>query len=213
MNWTLAAFAIGAYLLGSIPTGLIAGKLLRGVDIREYGSGKTGTTNTLRTLGRGPALAVLIADLLKGALPVLLARLATDDAWVHAAAGLAAIIGHDWPVFAGFRGGRGVATTFGALLALMPLLALPLIALGGVIVYRSRIVSLMSILGAATGGVAVILLAVAERVPVAYAAFGVVAALLILALHRDNIARLRAGVEPRIGQGGERRQEHVGVRS
>ncbi len=188
-----AAFVIGGYLLGAIPTGLVVGRVLKGVDIREYGSGKTGTTNTLRTLGLGPAIVVLLVDMLKGVLPVLVAKLVTGDPRVEVAGALAAIIGHDWPAYAGFRGGRGVATSFGATVAMMPPLGL-----------------VLSILGAAITAVIVVLLAATGRVPVAYAVFGVAAATLIVALHRSNIARLLAGTEPKLGQGGERRRPALG---
>lgn len=205
MIMSTVAFALGGYLLGSIPFGLILGRLLKGVDIREYGSGKTGMTNSLRTLGLGPALAVLLADILKGALLVIIARLVTGDARIHVVAALAAIAGHDWPVYAGFRGGRGVSTTTGATLALMPPVGLLLPIVGGLLLWRFRYVSLMSVAGAAFGMVLVIALAYDERVPGAYAVFAVVAGSLIIILHRDNISRLLAGTEPKLGQGGSRR--------
>ncbi len=205
-----AAFVIGGYLLGAIPTGLVVGRALKGVDIREYGSGKTGTTNTLRTLGLGPAIVVLLVDMLKGVLPVLVAKLVTGDSRVEVAGALAAIIGHDWPAYAGFRGGRGVATSFGATVAMMPPLGLVLPLIGAAILYPFRYVSLMSILGSAITAVIVVLLAATGRVPVAYAVFGVAAATLIVALHRSNIARLLAGTEPKLGQGGERRRPALG---
>lgn len=205
MNLSFVVLALGGYLLGSIPFGLLVSRLLRGVDVREYGSGKIGTTNILRTLGPGPALAVLTLDILKGVIPVLVARMVSDDARLQVVAALAAIAGHDWPVYAGFRGGRGVATTFGATVAMMPPLGLilPLIAAG--ILYPFRIVSLMSIMAAVIGAGIVIVLAVVNRVPDSYAVFAVIVALLIAALHRDNIARLVARTEPRLGQGGQRR--------
>jgi glycerol-3-phosphate acyltransferase PlsY len=205
MNWWFVAFAVGGYLLGSIPFGLVIGRLLKGVDIREYGSGKTGMTNTLRTLGKGPAAAVFVLDLLKGALPVLLAKLLTEDARVEVVGALAAIIGHDWPVYAGFRGGRGVASSFGALLAMMPLLGILVPFIGGVVLFPFRYVSLMSIVGTVITAGLVFALAATHRVPEAYAIFAAVAAPLIVVLHRENIQRLLAGTEPKIGQGGNRR--------
>src|SRR5688500_4838381 len=99
--------AVCGYLLGSIPVGLIAGKLMRGVDVREYGSGKTGFTNTLRVLGLRKSLFVFAGDFGKGLLAALLPLLYTDDPWARAAGGVTVVIGHVWPVFAGFRGGRG----------------------------------------------------------------------------------------------------------
>jgi glycerol-3-phosphate acyltransferase PlsY len=200
-------FAVGGYLLGSIPTGLLLGRLIKGVDIRQYGSGKIGTTNTLRTLGLGPAVAVLVGDVLKGALPVLAARLLTGDAGVQVAAALGAIAGHDWPLYAGFRGGRGVATTFGALVAMLPLLAAALLLLGGVLLLAFRYASLMSVAGTVIAVVVIVGLALAGRVPRAYIVFALTAGPLIVALHRENIARLLAGTEPKLGQGGARRAD------
>jgi acyl phosphate:glycerol-3-phosphate acyltransferase len=213
MIWTAVLFAVGGYLLGSIPVGLVVGKLLKGVDIREYGSGKTGTTNTLRTLGRGPAVLVLVLDFLKGALPVLIAKLVTDDAMVQVAGALGAIAGHDWPLYARFRGGRGVATSFGATVAMMPPLGLVLPLIAAAILWPWRIVSLMSVLATVIAAVIVGALAATERVPDEYTLFGVVAAALIVILHRENIGRLLAGTEPKLGQGGTRRGGRMSVTS
>jgi len=194
------AFAIGGYLLGSVPTALVVGRLLKGVDIREYGSGNLGTTNTLRTLGAGPAVIVFVCDMLKGILPVLLARLVSDDARLPVVAALGAILGHDFPVYAGFRGGRGVATSFGATAAMMPMLAPLMPFIGGIILIPWRYVSLMSVLGSVVTAVIVVALAATDRVPDAYGWYAVIAAGLIVVLHRDNIIRLRAGTEPKIGE-------------
>jgi glycerol-3-phosphate acyltransferase PlsY len=204
IGW-LIAFAVGGYLLGSIPVGLVVGRVVGGVDIREYGSGKTGMTNTLRTFGVGAAVAVFVLDVLKGALPVLIAKLVSDEAWLQVFGALGAIVGHDWPLYANFRGGRGVATSFGATLAMMPLLGIFLPLIGGLILFPFRYVSLTSILGAVITAVIVIALAATDRVPNAYAVFAVVAATLIVVLHRDNIGRLLAGTEPKLGQGGGKR--------
>ncbi len=205
MVGTSLAFALGGYLLGSLPTGLLVGRILKGVDIRDYGSGKTGVTNTLRTLGWGPAAVVLVCDILKGVLPVLLARQLTGSAWVPVAAGLGAIAGHDWPLYAGFRGGRGVATSFGATAALMPALTPVMLLIGALILLPWRYVSLMSVLGTTITAGIVLALVVIGWAPGPYAAFALVAGPLIVVLHRDNIRRLLVGTEPKIGQGGGRR--------
>lgn len=196
------AFAVGSYLLGSISASLVLGKVLKGIDIRDFGSGNAGSTNTLRTLGAKAAIAVFILDMLKGVIPVLLAKVVSDDPWLEVVAALAAIIGHDFPIFFGFRGGRGVATSMGATIAMMPLLGpfLPFIA--GVILIPTRYVSLMSILGTVVTAMIVIALAATNRVPDAYAIYAIVAALLIVWLHRGNIERLRSGTEPKLGKGG-----------
>lgn len=199
------AFAAGSYLLGSISFSLLLGRLMRGIDIREYGSGSSGSTNTLRTLGAKAAVAVFILDMLKGVIPVLLAKYVSDDARLEVIAALAAILGHDYPIFFGFRGGRGVATSIGATIAMMPLLGpfIPFIA--GVILIPTRYVSLMSLLGTVVTAMIIIALAATNRVPDAYAIFAVIAATLIVWQHRGNIDRLRAGTEPKLGKGGAQR--------
>jgi len=196
------AFAVAGYLFGSINFSVLLGKLLRGIDIRDYGSGNAGTTNVLRTMGVKAGIAVLLLDVLKGALPVLIAKLVSDDARLQVVGGLAAVIGHDFPVYYGFRGGKGVATSIGATIAMMPLIGpfLPFIA--GVILIPTRYVSLMSVLGTVVTAIIIVALAVTDRVPDSYAYFAVVAAALIVWQHRDNITRLRSGTEPKLGQRG-----------
>jgi glycerol-3-phosphate acyltransferase PlsY len=196
------AFAIGSYLLGSISWSILLGRWLNGIDVREHGSGSAGATNTLRTLGLKMAIVVFILDCMKGLLPVLLAKLVSDDARLQVVAALAAIIGHDWPVFYNFRGGRGVATSVGATAGMMPLLALVMPLVGGVILIPTRYVSLMSVLGTVVTALIIIALAATNRVPDAYAVYAVVAAALILWQHRPNISRLLAGTEPKLGERG-----------
>jgi acyl phosphate:glycerol-3-phosphate acyltransferase len=209
MWWALLVAALIGYLLGSLPMGLIAGKLVRGVDIRDYGSGKTGFTNALRTIGLKAALLVLLGDVVKGVAPVLIARVLSDDAYAQMVAGLAAIVGHDWPVFAGFRGGRGVTTYFGVLLAMNPLVMLALVPVGVGIAVVTRYMSVMSTASAVIAAAVLIGLAAADVLPAAYAIYSSLGAALIVVLHRENIARLLAGKEPKIGHGGEKRAEKV----
>lgn len=198
-------FAAGCYLLGAIPFGLIMGRLTRGVDIRDYGSGKTGMTNTLRTLGKGPAILVLLLDVLKGALPVVLARSMSDNSWLQVVGALAAIAGHDWPIYAGFRGGRGVATSLGAMTAMAPLLGPITLIVAVLVLIPTRIVSLMSVVSTLFAAALFLILARTGYLPGPYAAFAAVAGPLVVFLHRDNIRRLLAGTEPKMGQGGSRR--------
>lgn len=193
------------YLCGSIPSGLWVGKLLRGIDIREYGSGKTGFTNTVRTLGYGPAVLVFVLDVCKGALPVLVARLWLGDALPQALAGLAAMCGHVWPVFAGFRGGRAVLVAFAATTVMMPLLGPLMIAIGLLIALPFGYISLASVVGSGVMAGIIAALALLHRVPLAFGGWGVTAATMIVVLHRDNIDRLRKGTEPKFGHGGHRR--------
>jgi glycerol-3-phosphate acyltransferase PlsY len=202
---TLLLAAVTGYLIGSIPVGLIVSRLAGGVDLRDYGSGKTGFTNSLRVLGIGRSVPVLAGDLAKGAAAASLPLLYTDDPWARAAGGLAAVAGHAWPLFASFRGGRGVLTGAGVLLALSPLAALCVLPLAAVMLLLTRFMSVASIAGAAEAAVIFSIFAALDLHPWAYAATAVLGGSLIIALHHDNIGRLLAGTEPRIGQGGRRR--------
>lgn len=205
MWWAFpSAIAIG-YLLGSFPTGLVAGRLARGIDVREYGSGNTGFTNVLRTVGARWGIAVLVLDLAKGAAPVLIARVLSDEPYVQAVAGLAAAVGHDWPVFIGFRGGRGVAASYGAALAMNPIAAAAVLPFGIGLVAMTRIMSLMSIGLAPVLALVFVVLAIFDVHPWAYAVYASVGAALIVVQHRENVQRLLAGTEPKLGAGGEQR--------
>jgi len=203
-----AAVVIGSYLIGSIPCGLVIGKL-RGIDIREYGSGNIGTTNVLRTLGARYGALVLIADVFKGVIAVLLARYIIGSPMSEMAAGFTAVAGHDWSVFLKFKGGRGVATSLGGILPMA--MWAPLAAVAGVVIFiaiiaLTRYVSLASITGSLSAVVAMAVFLGLDRVPWEYLVYigGVVA--LIIFQHRDNISRLRSGTESKLGQKGERRQ-------
>ncbi len=199
----LGNVAIG-YLLGSIPTGLVLGYLWLRKDIRELGSGKTGTTNILRTAGPIPAVLGLLVDVGKGAAPVVIGRFLFDDVGVAMAGAGAAVAGHVWPVFAGFRGGRGVATSLGTLLGIVPLLGLAILGAGVIAVAITRMASVMSLVGGiaavgVTGGLAI---AGELDAVIAWYVLGVVAFLYYM--HLPNIRRLIAGTEPRLGQGGDK---------
>lgn len=193
------------YLLGSVPYGLVVGYLWLRRDIRQSGSGKTGTTNVLRTAGRIPAALVMACDILKGTVPALLGRFAFEDDGVAAAGAAAAIAGHVWPVFAGFRGGRGVATSFGGILGLSPLISLVFPVIAAAIVLPTRYVSLMSVVGTPAAAAVIAVAAAAGRVPVEFALYALFATALVVYMHIPNIRRLLNGTEPRIGQGGDRR--------
>lgn len=206
----LTGGAIG-YLVGSIPAGLIVGRLARGIDIRQFGSGKTGFTNVWRTIGVRWGVLVLVADIGKGVVPVVIARVLSDEPYVQATAGLAAAIGHDWPVFAGFQGGRGVGTSFGAALAMNPIAAGALIPVGLGLVAVTRIMSVMSVGMAPILAVVFVVLAAFGVQSWAYAVYAVIAALMVIVLHRENIERLLAGTEPKLGQSGANREEPPSV--
>ena len=190
-----------AYLIGSIPFGLLAGKLVAKVDIREYGSGKIGMTNVLRTAGITTAAVVLLLDMGKAVAGVVIARLLFDSGGVEAAAALAVIFGHNWPVFIGFRGGRGTASGWGGLLILSPIAGVIATVVGVLLVGMTRYVSLGSIAAAALGSAVLIVLAVFyDPVPLVYSWYGIIGGTLIVVRHRDNIQRLLNGTERKIGR-------------
>lgn len=201
---TILVTLVVGYVLGSIPTGLLVGRRY-GIDVREYGSGKTGFTNTLRALGFGPALLVVTVDVAKGAAPVVLGSFVFGDHWATALGGVAAVAGHIWPIFAGFRGGRGVATAFGAFVAMHLLVGVLVLLAAGIVLAVTRYVSLMSVSGVLAGFVALVALVVADLLPPEYLLFGALVTAFIELNHIGNIRRLLAGTEPKLGQGGGRR--------
>ena len=196
----LAIAAVTGYLLGSIPFGLIASRLRGGVDLRDYGSGKTGFTNSLRVLGLKRSAPVFAGDFIKGLVAALLPLLYTDDPWARAVGGLAAVIGHVWPVFAGFRGGRGVLTGAGVLMGLNPLALLAILPFAALTLWRWRYMSLMSISTCVLAAVSFAVFAALDLHAWAFAIVAAIGGALIVALHHDNIERLRAGTERKIGQ-------------
>jgi len=197
-----ATIAIG-YLLGSLPWGLIVGYIWLRRDIRDSGSGKTGTTNVLRTAGKVPAALVMVLDIAKGTVPALIGKYAFDNDGAAAAGASAAIVGHVWPVFAGFRGGRGVATAFGGILGLAPLLALCFPIVGGLLILTTRYESVMSVVGVPVAAGLVTLAAALGWTEWEYVGYAVFATALVEFKHIPNIKRLLAGTEPKIGRGGD----------
>jgi glycerol-3-phosphate acyltransferase PlsY len=187
-----------SYLLGSIVGSLLVGRLRGGVDIRRFGSGNAGGTNALRTQGKGFAFWVMLIDIGKGWLATrVVAPFHTTQpyGWLAAVCGIAVMLGHVYPLFYGFRGGKGVATLVGAALGLDPWLLLPMLGTWLVAVILFGFVGLASMLGALALAVAGAMGAWEPRGPLV--AFGVLSALLIAFTHRSNIARMRAGTEPR----------------
>ncbi len=200
-----AAVALIGYLLGSIPFGLLISRQSTGTDIRQVGSGKIGMTNVLRAAGKKAAALSLVLDMAKGALAVILAGLlfsrygyAHQDAQVLAA--LTAIAGHSWSVFLKFKGGRGVATFLGGLLAIYWPAA---IAGGGIMLiigFRTRYMSLGSIIGAVTAFILLTALFILKSYPIEYVVYAMICAIFIFAMHRDNVIRLVSGTERRLGE-------------
>ena len=191
---SLLLLAIG-YLLGSMPNGYLAGLWLKGIDLRDCGSGSTGATNVLRNVGKGPALVVFLLDVGKGALAVLLAKSFGLNDWVQVLAGLAALAGHIWPVWLGWKGGKAVATGLGMFLGLAWPVGLACFGLFMAVISLSRIVSLSSVVAA----IGLPVLMVLAGASVASVSVSLVATVLVLWRHRSNIERLIAGTEPRIG--------------
>jgi acyl phosphate:glycerol-3-phosphate acyltransferase len=187
---------IFAYLIGSVPFGYILTRLLRNTDIRSHGSGNIGATNVLRVLGWKAALPVFFLDLLKGLASVLLAKAVSDLPAFYLGAGLLAMIGHSFPIFLRFKGGKAVATSIGVLAAVSGWVTLALIAGAGLIVVLTRYVSLGSILGALT----VPLLFWLFGFDLYHIFFGVAMALLVTVRHSENIKRLLKGTESKLGQ-------------
>ena len=200
-----------AYLIGSIPTSVWVSKFFFDFDIRDYGSHKIGATNVLRTLGRGPAAVVFLFDLSKGVAPTLLALLVpflNVNGWGPAIAGVAALLGHCFPIFIGFKGGRGVLTGAGALLVISPFIFLISLVVTLVTIATSRFVSLGSVLGSLATIVSGLIFFFVDLADPSFfihvtfpdLLFLVIAPALVIIFHYDNIGRLLSGTERKIGQ-------------
>ena len=187
---------LGAYLVGAIPTGYLVARAFGVTDITRHGSGTIGATNVLRTLGKAPAVLTLVGDVVKGYLAVTLAAVAASDATPVAAGAVAVVVGNCWSVFLGFRGGKGVATGFGAMLRLLPVATLPAVLVWIAIAATFRYASLASLTAAL--GLPLGAIVMARPLPDIVAAACVAA--LVIARHRENIARLSSGSERKIGQ-------------
>ncbi|MCY4618804.1 MAG: glycerol-3-phosphate 1-O-acyltransferase PlsY [Chloroflexi bacterium] len=189
------------YLLGSIPTGLWIGKWRGGEDIRATGSGRTGATNTFRALGIRWSVTVLVLDALKGGIPILIVMLVWDSPTSEVVSGLAAVIGHQFPLYAGFRGGRGAATALGGMIAIMPMGALFALGTAIPILLKIRVMSLATLTGATSAAIGISLLAAFGQAPDAYIAYAVGTWLLVLVGHKDNVERIAAGTERVLSMG------------
>jgi len=196
----LLSFLVG-YLFGSFPSGVLIGRW-KGVDVRHYGSGRTGATNVLRTLGLRNAGLVAVLDILKGATPVLLSRVLfrPRDDWNDAAAGMGAVVGHTHSIFLRFRGGRGVLTTGGAMLPMNPPIPWIAIVVSTVPIYLTRYISLGSILGISSQAGMELGLALRKRDSWAHFAYALASSAFVIGEHYDNIQRLLAGTERKVGE-------------
>jgi glycerol-3-phosphate acyltransferase PlsY len=202
---------VAGYLLGSIPSGFLAGRWLKGIDIRQEGSGSTGATNVLRVVGKGPALAVFVVDVLKGALAVLLAKAVLEplgqplsangwqiDGWI-VLAGLAGLAGHIWPIWLGWKGGKAVATGLGMLLGVSWPVGLACFGIFLTVLSFSRIVSLSSVVAALSLPLLMLGSFGSGGIRPAYLLLAVLTTVLVVWRHRSNIERLWAGKEPKLG--------------
>ena len=186
---------LAGYVLGSVPTGFLVGRAC-GVDVRRVGSGNIGMANVLRSAGKWPAFVTMLGDMLKGFAPVFLARFLTENEWVVAAVALAALVGHCWPVFLRFKGGKGVATGAGTTIALALMVGLGLFAFWWAVVLASRYTSL--------GAISVMLISpmafLVTGQPAPYVLYTIIGGALVLWLHRENARALIKGTERKIGE-------------
>ena len=194
---------IVAYLIGSIPTALLVSKRFFGIDIRDYGSGNMGATNTFRVLGSRYGTMVMVFDILKGMAAVMLYNFLPfyinhdlERTNLMLGLGLAAVVGHVFPVFANFRGGKGVATLLGMVLAIQPVIAVSCIGIFVLVLFLTRYVSLSSILAAVALPICV--LWIWNENEVLYRVFALIVAVLVIVTHQKNIGRILRGVESRI---------------
>lgn len=198
--------AVGlSYLVGAIPLGLVLVRVAKGVDIREYGSGKIGATNVLRMLGAPSAVGVFAFDAAKGVFAVLLARALGDSVWIEVVAAFAVLAGHNWSIFIKFSGGRGVSSALGSIFMMVPVWGSVALGVGVLVVVVSRYVSLGSLVGGVVAVVLVFVASIKGHEPWEYFSYVSMAVALIWVQHHDNIERLRRGTERKIGDPPERR--------
>lgn len=189
--------AVCSYCLGSIPSGLLLGKSLWNIDLREHGSKNIGATNAYRTLGRWPAMLIFLADLAKGIIGVWLGNFLIGTPMAMILGGIMAIAGHSWSIFLGFKGGKGVATGLGVIAMLLPKVTLIVFGVWCIIVYFTRYVSLASVVGAALVPICTYFLVDDSE----YLLFGLIAAIFVIYRHKTNIQRLLNGTETKIKAG------------
>ena len=202
-------FVVLAYLVGSISFGLLIGKLIKGIDIRNFGSGSTGATNVARVCGPIWGIIALILDMGKAAIPVALTVyiLETPD-WSHSLTGLSAIAGHIWPLFTNFKGGKGIASGWDELIVLSPWSGVAATLAAAPVIGITRYVSLGSIVGSVVGGLSITVLAILNNletegvpnIPFVYSAYGLIGGAITVLLHKDNVKRLIKGNESKLGQ-------------
>jgi glycerol-3-phosphate acyltransferase PlsY len=198
----IAFLIVLAYLIGSIPTAVWVSSKIYGIDIREHGSGNAGATNTFRILGAKAGSAVMLGDMLKGFIAVKLSLLSSFS-WdseaitnLQVGLGLASVVGHIFPIWADFRGGKGIATLFGMILSIQPLVAVSLVGVFVFILFITRYVSLSSI--AASIAFPVLILFIFQEPEISYKLFAIATACLVVLTHHKNIGRLLQGIESKV---------------
>jgi len=193
----IALVIISCYLLGSIPFGYIVGELFKKVDIRELGSGNIGASNAFRILGPPLASLVLIGDIGKGIFSIYLVRLLNiDNSLILTIAGLAVICGHDWSLFLGFKGGKGIATTFGVVFALNPIISILAVTVWGIVIISTRYTSLSSICAL----ISIFVFTIFFKQPYEYIIFSAIILIFGIFKHKENIERLKSRKERKIGE-------------
>ena len=206
-TFLLAAVLIicSAYLVGSVPFGLLIGKIIKGIDIRDYGSGSTGATNLMRICGARLGVSALLLDMGKSVIPMVTVIYVLDVAnWVHAFTGIAVICGHSWPIYIKFKGGKGIASGWAALFILSPISGLIATAAGLPIIAITRYVSLGSIAGSTVGCASLVFLSLHGfdniiKLPSSYFFYAIVGWIVTISLHKQNMNRLINGTESKIG--------------
>ncbi len=199
MDIKLIMFLVVAYIVGSIPTGVVIGKKFKGIDIREHGSKNTGATNAYRVLGKQYGIIVLLADAFKGWLPVFLASLFAISGWQLILVGVLTIVGHTLSPFLKFKGGKGVATSLGVFLFLVPHIVLILVAVFLVVALTTKYVSLASVSAAGLFPILVLFMQTGKDRDWAMFGFSLIIGLFVIFKHRTNIERLLKGNENKFG--------------
>ena len=202
-------FIVLGYLVGSISFGLLIGKLVKDVDIRNFGSGSTGATNVARVCGPIWGIVALTLDMAKAAIPVaIMVYILETPNWSHSLTGLATIAGHSWPLFTNFKGGKGIAPGLAALIVLSPWSGLAATLAAAPVIGVTKYVSLGSIIGSTVGGLSITALAILNNVgiegvpniPLIYIPYGIIGSSITIILHRENIKRLITGNESKLGE-------------
>ncbi len=195
MSYKLIIVSILSYILGNISTSYFFAKIFADIDIRKYGSGNAGATNALRTLGKKAGAAVLIGDILKGIIAVLIGKIiAGEDGQIFA--GLFVVIGHNWPVFLSFKGGKGIATTIGVMIGINPYIVAGIVPIGILIIIITRYVSLASI----SGMIIFPIVMLYTKQSIKLVLFSFILSIMAMFRHRNNIRKLLEGTESKIGQ-------------